>query len=187
MAKKKKVQKGLLCVVRDGAFPFLAASRWLRALLAFLAFGASASWAAAGGGALGWGERGAGSREVGSRSLRSSQELGFPARGWGPGDRVVALGRAVAGSLDPGCPHPHCVFKVSYLHRFPVSPKADVSVRLCKFLERSTWVKRRRFLGSCGTDWRPGNRGRRCSPGVTLLGFNGPHSLTSRLLSEIGK
>lgn len=43
------------------------------------------------------------------------------------------------------------------------------------------------FLGSCGTDWRPGNRGRRCSPGVTLLGFNGPHSLTSRLLSEIGK
>lgn len=57
MAKEKKVQKGLFCVVRDGA-PFIAASRWVRPLLAFLAFRESAAWAAAVCGKLRWGLRG---------------------------------------------------------------------------------------------------------------------------------
>lgn len=167
--------------------PFIAASRWVRPLLAFLAFRESAAWAAAVCGKLRWELRGAGRCEVGSRSclLRGSED--FLARGWGPGDQLVALGRTVADYLDSGCLHPHCVFKVSYLHRFAVSPKTNVSVGLYKILGRLTWVKRRRVSWIIRDGLGSGNRGRRFSPGVTLLGFNGHYSLTSGLLSEIEK
>ena len=128
-----------------------------------------------------------GAKGLGSRScvLRGSED--FLARGWGPGDQLVALGRTVADYLDSVCLHPHCVFKVSNLHRFAVSSKANVSVGLYKILGRLTWVKRRRVSWITRDRLGSGNRGRRFNPSVTLLGFNGHYSLTSGLLSEIEK